>query len=155
MNDFRTRFSLTLLVLMFSVFLFGAFGGYVSNFEIKINLKHRHATIAANRGYVSALHTQEDDQGNIISQWRINSYQLMFGSQWIRIFETRELVVGNLEDNNHVNVENLLNEKLFARFTKIDRVGDQVYLWENYTTPTVYVGKVHGITSLSEYINSL
>ncbi|MGF1719095.1 hypothetical protein L4D20_03515 [Vibrio kyushuensis] len=157
MNSFRTRFSLTLLVLMFAVFLFGAFGGYVSNFEIKINLEehHRRATIASNRGYVSALHTQEDDQGNVISQWRINSYQLIYGSQWIRIFEDREFIVGKKDDDNYVNVENLLSEKLFARFEKIERVGDQVYLWRNYPTPAFCVGKVIGITSLSEYINNL
>ncbi|WP_394247016.1 hypothetical protein [Vibrio profundi] len=150
------KITITSSILFIAVFLYGTFGGYVSNFKIVLNIEeeNRSAEIVAHRGIVTGLHVQYNEDGTVLSEWRIHARQLMFGHQWIRLWETRELIYGGQSDD-YVSRENLLSQSLSIRFGRIDRVGDTIYLWENYPVPTLYKGQVEGTINLHEYIISM
>lgn len=137
------------LVVTLCVFLCGAIAGYKNNYRLFMEFENRAALIEAYRGRVTALHIQYNENGEIVSKWRISSRQLIFGHQWIRIFEQRENLYGDLSDNN-VTRENLLTQHLWFRFTRVDRIGDTVYLWDNYPIPTLHKGQIKGLFNVEQ-----
>lgn len=137
------------LVVTLCIFLYGAITGYMNNYRMIIEVENRVAIIEAYRGRVTALHIQYDENGEIVSNWRISSRQLIYGHQWIRIFEQRENMYGDLSDNN-VTRENLLTQHMWFRFTRIDRIGNTVYLWDNYPVPTLHKGQIEGLFEVEQ-----
>lgn len=134
---------LILSLIMITLFLYSATTGYISDYKMEIKTENRRAVIISYRGRITGLHTQYNDDGVIESIWRISSWQLLFGHQWIRIFETRELIKGQESDDN-VSQENLLSQHLWFRFSRLDRFGDTVYIWDNHPVPTLYKGTIEG-----------
>lgn len=143
MIRFLTLTAVILSIVTLAVFSYGAGVGYASNFKMVINHKNRSAEIVAYRGRITALHIQYGEDGKVKSKWRISARQLLFGNQWVRIFEDREQLFGNFNDDK-VTRENLLTEHLWFRFSRLDRVGDTVYIWENHPVPTLYKGMIEG-----------
>lgn len=135
--------AITLSLLVITLFLYSAKTGYISNYKMVIETENRRAVIISYRGRITGLHTQYNDDGEIKSIWRISSWQLLFGHQWVRIFETRELIIGQAADDN-VSQENLLSQHLSFRFSRLDRFGDTVYIWDNHPVPTLYKGTIEG-----------
>lgn len=135
--------ALAMSLIIIALFSYGATIGYISNYEIVITHKNRKAQIFAYRGRVTALHTNYNEDEKIVSQWRISSWQLLFGHQWIRIFESREQLFGVASDDK-VTQENLLSQHLWFRFSRIERFGDTIYIWDNHPVPTLYEGKIKG-----------
>ncbi|KOO15881.1 hypothetical protein AKJ18_06945 [Vibrio xuii] len=127
----------------FAAFMYGASVGYASNYKMVINHQNRSAIIVAYRGRITALHIQYDEDGQVKSKWRLSARQLIFGNQWIRIFEEREQLFGIMNDDK-VTRENLLSQHLWFRFSRLDRVGDTIYIWDNHPVPTLYKGTVEG-----------
>ncbi len=74
---------------------------------------------------------------------RISSRQLLIGHQWIRIFEKREMILGG-ENDDYVTRENEFTQYLSVRFSRLDKSGDTIYIWENYPVPTLYQATLKG-----------
>lgn len=143
MNNCLNKVAITMIATLTLAFGYGAFVGYVSDYEIVITKERRSAQIVTYRGKVTALHVQYDENGQLLSKWKITAWQLIFGHQWVRIFESHELIVGG-ENDDYVSRENRLMQDLSVRFSRFDREGDVIYIWDNFPTPTLYKGTIRG-----------
>jgi|GEM_PF-3380097 len=138
-----TTTALLLSITTFALLTYSASLGYISNYKMVIEHENRTAIIVAYRGRITALHIQYGDDGKVQSKFRISSRQLILGNQWIRIFETREQLHVEMNDDD-VTRENLLTQHLWFRFSRLDRVGDTIYIWDNHPVPTLYKGTIEG-----------
>lgn len=143
MNNYISKIAITTMIVTLLAFGYGAVVGYVSDYQIVITKENRSAEIVTYRGKVTALHVQYDENGQLLSKWKITSRQLIFGHQWIRIFESHELIIGG-ENDDYVSRENRLMQNLSVRFSRFDREGDVIYIWDNFPTPAVYKGTING-----------
>ena len=48
------------------------------------------------------------------------------------------------ENDDYVTRENEFTQYLSVRFSRLDKSGDTIYIWENYPVPTLYQATLKG-----------
>lgn len=114
----------------------------VQRFDSKTQMQ-RDSFVTCYRGKVMVLHSQMAPDGSTTSKWKVTARQLKFGKQVIFFVYDRERL-SQLTSNTANDHYNEMFSGYSTLFYHIERVGDRLFIFENFPDNNVLEGKVDG-----------
>ena len=135
--------SLTLSLLLIATIAVAFLNGTTCRYSLDIEDNGRNTFLTCFRGKIVALHSQHDEEGKLLSKWKVEARQFRLGQQQIFFVYSRKAVFDDMKEdpNDHFNRISSGYRFLFYKFI---RDGDDVYILENFPNFEVHKGTLKG-----------
>lgn len=140
---------LIISILFFSItvsfLMYGLVNGSGCSYRLTnmMTSSERETFLTCYRGKVVALHYQRDKDDKLLSTWKVEGRQLVFGEQVIYIVYSRERVHGGVRDNE-TDRYNRLSDGFKFLFYKFKVVGDKAYIFQIFPIKKVFTSDFKG-----------
>ncbi|NPD10349.1 hypothetical protein HLM86_016570 [Vibrio ostreicida] len=136
-------------LLSFSVLIlistYSFLNGSTCNYSIDLHVPddERDVLLTCYRGKVVVLESQQDEQGKLISKWKIEARQLRIGDQMIYFVYSRIPLI-NSSEYNATDRFNQISSGYRFLFYRFVRQGNDLYIFQAFPRYFVHKGKIEG-----------
>ncbi|MEZ8860141.1 hypothetical protein [Vibrio sp. 10N.247.311.51] len=142
--------SLFMFSITVSFFMYGLVNGAGCSYQLTdmVTDNNRETFLSCYRGKVVALHYHREGDSKILSTWKVEGRQLVFGEQVIYLVYNRKRVQGGVDENTSDRY-NRISEGYKMLFYKFKIVGSKVYIFQKFPSKKVLTSDFKGRISLS------
>lgn len=124
---------------------YGFFNGSTCQYSMSLHVPDddRDLFLTCYRGKVVALQTKQNQQGEIVSKWKVEARQLKIGQQAIYFVYSRTPLISNnqVDENDRFNQISAGYKFLFYRLI---RQGEHLYVFQAFPRHFVHNAKISG-----------
>ena len=131
-------------ILTTAFLLYGLVNGAGCRYDLSVeNAEHQKTFVTCYRGKVVVLHSLLNEQNELVSKWQVMARQMKFGKQVIYIIHDRNRIDGG-STNNLTDRYNEIFSGYNVLFYHVERLGDRVFIFENFPENNVIEGQLEG-----------
>lgn len=142
-------FASALAALFFSLLAYAFLNGASCRYSISLYIpdEERNVFMTCYRGKVVALQTNENEQGRLLSKWRVEARHLRLGSQSVYFVYSRVPVTENLYYDANDRFNEISSGYKFL-FYRIHRQENKVYIFQTFPRYYVHEGEIDGVLDI-------